>query len=182
MTLAMANVLEISINKLFLTFSPASQPDVIIVVSRRRLLQQLGVLVNASLKEFNGSIKVIQDKLNQDRINSQMAALGLKPIQMYLQNPTGQMASSGASLWIIVACSVGGIIVALGSVLAYIWLCKKYCVPQAINEVQLQHDGTINATLLVSKMQFILPILQITSCGMNKLIIIFHNCIYPFAV
>ena len=80
MSQAVAAVLGVNATSVSLTF-------VEVDMRRRRLLQQKGVLVSVSLKNLQGSASPFVSRLSQDSINHQMAAAGLRTVQL-VQNGT----------------------------------------------------------------------------------------------
>ena len=75
MVLAMANMLEVNASTVVLGFSA-------VVLRRRDLLQQNGVLVSVGLTHFYGSVSVFAARITQANINAAMAAEGLQAVQL----------------------------------------------------------------------------------------------------
>ena len=70
---AVANVIGVNVSTVSLTF---------VEVDLRRQVQQKGVLVNVGLKDFQGPTIPYVSRLTQDAINTQMAQLGLRSVQV----------------------------------------------------------------------------------------------------
>jgi hypothetical protein len=77
MATAIANVIRMSSSMVVLSFAETEMNR------RRKLLQHKAVLVTVSLKDFQGSTAQFAEQLQQDKLNVQMASLGLKPIAVF---------------------------------------------------------------------------------------------------
>ena len=77
MTLAVAHTCNIDAGNIVLSFTD-------IILRRRKLLQQHGVLVNVGVQNFQGSVSALVSLLTQESINSHMAAQGLRPVQIVI--------------------------------------------------------------------------------------------------
>ncbi len=117
MAKAIASSISVNANTVVLSIVDAS-------LRRRRLLQQQGVLVSAFLQDFKGSTSEFALLLTQERLNTQMAALGLKPV-LLISTPEQTLTSNSSSHGVssaLIGGTVGGVLG--GCVLfALIW-CK----------------------------------------------------------
>ena len=75
MVLATANMLQVNASSVVLGFSA-------VVLRRRDLLQQNGVLVSVGLAHFYGSVSIFTARITLANINAAMAAEGLKAVQL----------------------------------------------------------------------------------------------------
>jgi hypothetical protein len=82
MILAIANMLQVNASIVVLEFSS-------VVVRRRDLLQQPGVLVSVGLTNFHGSVLIFATRITQENINAKMAAEGLMAVQLLVASSTG---------------------------------------------------------------------------------------------
>jgi hypothetical protein len=87
MVLAIANMLEVNASVVVLRFSS-------VVVRRRDLLQQAGVLVSVGLTNFRDSVSIFAMRITQENINAKMAAEGLMAVQLLVASLTGTRACS----------------------------------------------------------------------------------------
>jgi hypothetical protein len=75
MVAAIASLLEVSSSIVVLGFSS-------VVVRRRDLLQQAGVLVSVGLNNFHDSVLIFATRITQEKMNTKMAAEGLMEVQL----------------------------------------------------------------------------------------------------
>ena len=75
MVMAIANIINVNVTRIVLSFTELD-------MRRRHLLQSKLLLVNVGLLDFQGSASVYTTVLSQDKINEQMASLGLKNVQV----------------------------------------------------------------------------------------------------
>ncbi len=119
MAKAVASLINVNASKLVLSIVDAS-------LRRRGLLQQQGVLVSVFLQDFKGSTLEFASMLTQERLNTQMTALGLKSVQIIssseqtYSNSVITSDSSGVA-GLLVGGIVGGVVG--GCVLCTLILC-----------------------------------------------------------
>jgi hypothetical protein len=82
MVSAIANMLEVNASNVVLGFSS-------VVVRRRDLLQQAGVLVSVGLTNFHDSVSIFATRITQENINARMAAEGLMAVELLVATSTG---------------------------------------------------------------------------------------------
>jgi hypothetical protein len=91
MVLAIAKMLEVNASIVVLGFSS-------VVVRRRDLLQQGGVLVSVGLINFQDSVSIFATRITQENINAKMAAEGLLAVQLLVAPSTGTVSSQSSSV------------------------------------------------------------------------------------
>jgi hypothetical protein len=74
MSQAIANTIGVSVNSVVLSFTE-------VLLQRRHLLQQRGVLVDVGLQNYLGSPDDFTSSLTESNLNAQMVSLGLRSIQ-----------------------------------------------------------------------------------------------------
>ena len=79
MTAAVARLLQVNFSAVILSFSSFNLRQ---IVRPRVLLQQESVLVTVGLIDFQGSIAVLKLRISQEKVNEQMAAENLLPVQL----------------------------------------------------------------------------------------------------
>ena len=94
---AVANVIGVNVSTVSLTF---------VEVDLRRQVQQKGVLVNVGLKDFQGPTIPYVSRLTQDAINTQMAQLGLRSVQVIPSSSVKPASSSVTSVCVVLAVSL----------------------------------------------------------------------------
>jgi len=101
---ALANVIGVNVSTVSLTF---------VEVDLRRQVQQKGVLVNVGLKDFQGPTIPYVSRLTQDAINTQMAQLGLRSVQVIpsssvkpASSAVRMLTSSVTSVCVVLAASL----------------------------------------------------------------------------
>jgi hypothetical protein len=128
MAQAIASVISVNASKVVLSIVDVS-------LRRRKLLQQQGVLVGVYLQDFKGSPLEFAALLTQERLNAQMTAFGLKPIQLI---STSEQTSSNSTSNSIPNVLIGGIV---GGVVGSCVLCTLIvCTLRRLNVSLWKHD------------------------------------------
>ncbi len=105
MAMAISTIINVNASRLFLSFVDAS-------LRRRRLLQQQqGVLVSVFLKDGKDSVSEFTSLLTQERLNTQMASLGLRSIQLLSSSiQTTSLNSANTVSGALIGGIIGGVV------------------------------------------------------------------------
>jgi hypothetical protein len=83
MIIAVSNVLEVNTSTVVLDLTST-------ILRRRTLLQQAGVLVSVGLTNMHQPASIFTARITQERLNAEMAAQGLKSVQLLITNSAGR--------------------------------------------------------------------------------------------